>query len=142
VRTGSSRAGPHLRHHAIRWEDPSAPGLIEITHMGRQAMTQPVDRLERRFFFDQLSFNMRHLADPAVWDEVEIERALESGAVPDRSREPAYRRSLAREIPQSARNEQPAIRTRCRLGNDIDVDQRGDPIAMGANRKTRAPPRR
>jgi hypothetical protein len=51
-----------------------------------QLVDEAVDALERRVFFDQLSARYEALrADPAAWSEIESERALESGALHDRS---------------------------------------------------------
>jgi hypothetical protein len=51
-----------------------------------QLLDEAADALERRVFFDQFAARYEHLrADPAVWGEIEAERAVESGAVRDRS---------------------------------------------------------
>jgi predicted transcriptional regulator len=51
-----------------------------------QLLDEAADALERRVFFDQFAARYEELrADPAAWDEVEAERAVESGAVRDRS---------------------------------------------------------
>ncbi len=61
--------------------------LAEVT--GRpmsQLLDEAVDALERRVFFDQLSARYGELrADPAAWNEIESERAAESGALRDQS---------------------------------------------------------
>jgi predicted transcriptional regulator len=49
-------------------------------------LDEAADALERRVFFDQFSERYGELrADPTVWGEIEAERAVESGAVRDRS---------------------------------------------------------
>ena len=51
-----------------------------------QLLDEAADALERRVFFDQFSARYQELrSDPASWGEIEHERAVESGAVPDRS---------------------------------------------------------
>jgi hypothetical protein len=51
-----------------------------------QLLDEAADALERRVFFDQFSARYEELrTDPAVWGEIEAERAVESGAVRDRS---------------------------------------------------------
>lgn len=51
-----------------------------------QLLDEAADALERRVFFEQFSARYEELrADPATWDEIETERAVESGAVQDRS---------------------------------------------------------
>jgi hypothetical protein len=51
-----------------------------------QLLEEAADALERRVFFDQFSGRYDELrADPTVWGEIEAERAVESGAVRDRS---------------------------------------------------------
>jgi hypothetical protein len=51
-----------------------------------QLVDEAADALERRVFFDQLSARYAALhADPAAWSEIEAERAVESGALRDRS---------------------------------------------------------
>jgi hypothetical protein len=51
-----------------------------------QLVDEAADALERRVFFDQLSATYEALrGDPAAWSEIEHERALESGALRDRS---------------------------------------------------------
>ncbi len=51
-----------------------------------QLLDEAADALERRVFFDRFSVRYEALrADPAAWDEIEAERASESGALRDRS---------------------------------------------------------
>lgn len=51
-----------------------------------QLLDEAADALERRVFFDQFSARYDELrADPTAWDEVEAERAVESGSLRDRS---------------------------------------------------------
>jgi predicted transcriptional regulator len=51
-----------------------------------QLLDEAADALERRVFFDQFAVRYDELrADPAAWGEIEAERAVESGAVGDRS---------------------------------------------------------
>jgi len=51
-----------------------------------QLLDEAADALERRVFFDQFAARYEELrADHAVWGEIEAERAVESGAVRDRS---------------------------------------------------------
>jgi predicted transcriptional regulator len=51
-----------------------------------QLLDDAADALERRLFFDQLSARYEALrADDAAWGEIEVERAVEGGAVRDRS---------------------------------------------------------
>ena len=47
---------------------------------------EAADALERRVFFEQLSEGYGRLrGDAAAWREIEAERAVESGALTDRS---------------------------------------------------------
>jgi hypothetical protein len=49
---------------------------------------EAADALERQVFFDQLSARYEALhADPTAWSAIEAERAIESGALSDQSRE-------------------------------------------------------
>jgi predicted transcriptional regulator len=51
-----------------------------------QLLDEAADALERRVFFDQFAARYEELrADSAAWGEIETERAVESGAVRDRS---------------------------------------------------------
>jgi hypothetical protein len=51
-----------------------------------QLLDEAADALERRVFFDQFSARYEELrADPAIWGEIEGERAVESDAIRDRS---------------------------------------------------------
>lgn len=47
---------------------------------------EAVEALERRIFFDVLNQRYRELrADPGAWAEIETERRLEEGSIPDAS---------------------------------------------------------
>jgi predicted transcriptional regulator len=51
-----------------------------------QLVDEAADALERRVFFEQLAARYEELrADRAAWREIEAERAVESGALPDRA---------------------------------------------------------
>jgi predicted transcriptional regulator len=51
-----------------------------------QLVDEAADALERRVFFDQLSNRYEALrADAHIWGEIEAERAVEGGALHDRS---------------------------------------------------------
>ncbi len=51
-----------------------------------QLVDEAADALERRVFFDQLSTRYEELrADTSAWSEIEVERAVEGGALSDRS---------------------------------------------------------
>lgn len=51
-----------------------------------QLLDEAADALERRVFFDQFSAGYEALrADPDAWSEIEAERAIEDGALVDRS---------------------------------------------------------
>jgi hypothetical protein len=51
-----------------------------------QLVDEAAEALERRLFFEKLSSSFETLrADPEAWAEVEAERAIESGALSDRS---------------------------------------------------------
>ena len=51
-----------------------------------QLLDEAADALERRVFFDRLDARYTELrGDPGAWAEIESERALEDGAVGDRS---------------------------------------------------------
>lgn len=51
-----------------------------------QLLDEAADALERRVFFDRFATRYEELrADPVSWDEIEAERAVESGAVRDSS---------------------------------------------------------
>jgi hypothetical protein len=51
-----------------------------------QLVDEAADALERRVFFDEFSSQYEALrADADAWSEVESERALEGGALRDRS---------------------------------------------------------
>jgi predicted transcriptional regulator len=74
----------------IRVSEQTRDRFARLADMTGRPMTQLLDEaadaLERRVFFDQFSARYEELrADPAVWGEIEAERAIESGAVRDRS---------------------------------------------------------
>ena len=51
-----------------------------------QLLAEAADALERRVFFDRFAARYEELrADPDAWDQIEAERAIESGAVRDSS---------------------------------------------------------
>jgi hypothetical protein len=51
-----------------------------------QLVDEAAEALERRLFFEELSSSFETLrADPTAWAEIEAERAIESGALADRS---------------------------------------------------------
>ena len=51
-----------------------------------QLLDEAADALERRLFFDQFSARYEALrADEAAWGEIELERAIEGGALRDHS---------------------------------------------------------
>ncbi len=51
-----------------------------------QLLDEAADALERRVFFGQFSARYEVLRnDPAAWAQIEAERALESGTLPDSS---------------------------------------------------------
>jgi predicted transcriptional regulator len=51
-----------------------------------QLLDEAADALERRVFFQRFSARYETLrADPSVWEEIEAERGLESGALRDGS---------------------------------------------------------
>lgn len=53
-----------------------------------QLVEEAADALERRIFFEQLSAGYERLrSDPREWEQIEAERAVESGALRDRSAE-------------------------------------------------------
>ena len=74
----------------IRVTEQTRDRFAKMADVTGRPMTQLLDEaaeaLERRMFFDQFSGRYDELrADPAVWGEIEAERAVESGAVPDQS---------------------------------------------------------
>ncbi len=74
----------------IRVSERTRDRFAKLAEATGRSMTQLVDEaadsLERRVFFDQLSVRYDALReDPAAWDEVEAERADESGPLSDRS---------------------------------------------------------
>ncbi len=51
-----------------------------------ELLDEAADALERRVFFDQLDAGYANLRrDPAAWEEIEAERAMESRSLDDRS---------------------------------------------------------
>lgn len=51
-----------------------------------QLLDEAADALERRIFFERFSARYEALrADPAAWAQIEAERAVENGALRDRS---------------------------------------------------------
>ena len=75
----------------IRVSEPTRDRFARIARATGRPMSQLLDEaadaLERRVFFDQLSAGYEALrADGDAWDEIKAERALESGALRDRSR--------------------------------------------------------
>ena len=74
----------------IRVSEQTRDRFAKLADATGRPMTQLLDEaahaLERRLFFDQLSARYEALrADPQAWDEITAERALEAGAVGDRS---------------------------------------------------------
>lgn len=74
----------------IRVSEPTRDRFAKLAHATGLPMSQLVEdaaeALERRVFFDQLSNRYEQLRDdPAAWNEIERERALEAGALHDRS---------------------------------------------------------
>lgn len=74
----------------IRVNEQTRDRLARLADATGRPMSQLVDEaaeaLERRLFFEKLSSSFETLrADPKAWAEVEAERAIESGALADRS---------------------------------------------------------
>lgn len=74
----------------IRVNEQTRDRLARLADATGRPMSQLVDEaaeaLERRLFFEKLSSSFETLrADPEAWAEVEAERAIESGALADRS---------------------------------------------------------
>jgi predicted transcriptional regulator len=74
----------------IRVSEQTRDRFAKLAKATGRSMTDLVDEaadaLERRVFFDELSTRYDALrADPVIWDEIEAERAVESGAVRDQS---------------------------------------------------------
>jgi predicted transcriptional regulator len=74
----------------IRVSEPTRDRFARLAQATGRPMSQLVDEaadaLERRVFFDQLAAGYEVLrADSDSWEEIEAERAAESGALPDRS---------------------------------------------------------
>lgn len=75
----------------IRVSEATRDRFSRLAEATGRPMTQLLDEaaeaLERRLFFDQLAIGFDDLrSDPDRWAEVVTERAIESGAVDDRSR--------------------------------------------------------
>ena len=74
----------------IRVNEQTRDRFARLADATGRPMSQLVDEaaeaLERRLFFEELSSGFERLrADPKAWAEVEAERAIESGALADRS---------------------------------------------------------
>jgi predicted transcriptional regulator len=74
----------------IRVSEPTRDRFARLAQATGRPMSQLVDEaadaLERRVFFDQLAAGYEVLrADSDAWGEIEAERAVESGALRDRS---------------------------------------------------------
>ena len=74
----------------IRVSEQTRDRFAKLADATGRPMTELVDEaadaLERRLFFDQLSARYEALrADPQAWGAIEAERAVETGAVGDRS---------------------------------------------------------
>lgn len=53
-----------------------------------QLVEEAADALERRMFFEQLSAGYEQMrSDSGAWEQIEAERAVESGSLMDRSAE-------------------------------------------------------
>jgi predicted transcriptional regulator len=75
----------------IRVSEPTRDRFAKLAQTTGRPMSQllddAADALERRVFFDQLSNRYEALrADANAWNEVEAERAIESGVLRDSSR--------------------------------------------------------
>ena len=80
----------HLMSTTIRVSEQTRDRFARLADATGRPMTQLLDEaadaLERRLFFDELSDRFSTLrSDPALWAEVESERAVEHGADTDRS---------------------------------------------------------
>ncbi|HSZ13765.1 MAG TPA: hypothetical protein VK790_06995 [Solirubrobacteraceae bacterium] len=74
----------------IRVSQPTHDRFAKLAQATGRPMGQLVDEaadaLERRVFFDQISSRYEALrADPGAWSQIEDERAVEAGALRDRS---------------------------------------------------------
>ncbi len=74
----------------IRVNEQTRDRFARLADATGRPMSQLVDEaaeaLERRLFFEKLSSSFETLrGDPEAWAEVEAERAIESGALGDRS---------------------------------------------------------
>jgi predicted transcriptional regulator len=74
----------------IRVSQPTRDRFARLARSTGRPMSQLVedaaDALERRVFFDQLNDRYQSLrADAEAWSEIEQERAVEAGALRDRS---------------------------------------------------------
>jgi predicted transcriptional regulator len=74
----------------IRVSEATRDRFARLAELLGRPMTQLLDdaaeALERQLFFDRLDVRYAELrADPALWTEIEEERRLEAGALPDGS---------------------------------------------------------
>lgn len=74
----------------IRVSEPTRDRFAQLARSTGRPMSQLVaeaaDALERRVFFDQFTDRYESLrADAKAWSEIEAERAIEEGALGDRS---------------------------------------------------------
>jgi predicted transcriptional regulator len=74
----------------LRVSKPTRDRFARLADATGRPMSQLVDEaaeaLERRIFFDQFAGRYETLReDPEIWNEIEAERAAESGALRDRS---------------------------------------------------------
>ena len=74
----------------LRVSKPTHDRFARLAQATGRPMSQLVDEaaeaLERRVFFDQLSFGYETLrANPGAWSEIELERRAESGTLRDHS---------------------------------------------------------
>lgn len=74
----------------IRVSEPTRDRFAQLAQATGRPMSQLVeeaaDALERRVFFDQFSERYQSLrSDPKTWQEIQAERAVEEGALRDRS---------------------------------------------------------
>ena len=73
------RVSEHTRDRFAKLADATGRPMTQL-------VDEAADALERRVFFDQLSARYEALrADPQAWGQIQAERALETGAVGDRS---------------------------------------------------------
>lgn len=74
----------------IRVSEQTRDRFAQLADATGRSMTQLVDEaadaLERRVFFERFSARYEELRDdPAAWGEIEVERAVEGGALRDSS---------------------------------------------------------